>query len=114
MRHVPEALRDRYFSLQDGSYVIRDEIKKYVRIDFMNLNDSASYRKYSEMDVIFCRYVLIYFDEVAKRKVLDSLFDCLRPGGFLAVGHSEMLYPFSCSFKPIPAEGAGLYVKRFE
>lgn len=114
MRHVPQDLRDRYFSFQGGGYVIRDEIKKYVRIDFMNLNDSASYRKYSEMDVIFCRYVLIYFDEVAKRKVLDSLFDCLRPGGYLAVGHSEMLYPFSCSFRPIPAEGAGLYVKRFE
>ncbi|HAR94536.1 MAG TPA: chemotaxis protein [Deltaproteobacteria bacterium] len=114
MRHVPEGLRDRYFTFQNGGYFIKDEMKKYVRIDFMNLNDLASYRKYSEMDVIFCRNVLIYFDEAAKKKVIDSLFDCLRPGGYLAVGHSEMLYPFSRSFKPIPAEGAGLYVKRLE
>jgi chemotaxis protein methyltransferase CheR len=112
MRNVPDGLKERYFTVKNGSYAINDEMKKYVRIDFMNLNDSPSYRKYSQMDAIFCRYVLIYFDEAAKRKALDSLYGCLRPGGYLAVGHSEMLYPFSCSFKPIPAAGAGLYEKR--
>jgi chemotaxis protein methyltransferase CheR len=113
MRNVPEGLRERYFTTDNGRHVIKDEIKKYVRIDFMNLNDSSSYRKYSQMDSIFCRYVLIYFDEAAKRKVIDNLHDCLRPRGYLAVGHSEILYPFSCAFKPIPAAGAGLYEKCF-
>jgi chemotaxis protein methyltransferase CheR len=114
MRHVSEDLRNRYFTTRNGTYLIKDEIKKYVRIDFMNLNDSSSYRKYSQMDAIFCRYVLIYFDEVAKKKVVNNLFGCLRPGGHLAVGHSEMLYPFTCSFKPLPAAGTGLYAKPFE
>lgn len=114
MRQVPDSLRDRYFARQDGCHVIDDGIKKYVRIDFMNLNDLASYRKYNQMDAIFCRNVLIYFDEAAKRKVIDNLCDCLRPGGYLAVGHSEMLYPFSCSLRPVPAAGAGLYRKVFE
>lgn len=113
MRNVPQTLRDRYFSTQNGSHIIGDEIKKYVRIDFMNLNDSSSYRKYNQMDAIFCRYVLIYFDEAAKKKVIDRLHDCLRPGGYLAVGHSEILYPFSCALKPVPAAGAGLYEKCF-
>jgi chemotaxis protein methyltransferase CheR len=113
MRNVPDSLRNRYFSTQNGCHVINDEIKKYVRIDYMNLNDSSSYRKYNQMDAIFCRYVMIYFDEAAKRKVLKNLYDCLRPGGYLAVGHSEILYPFSCEFTPIPAAGAGLYEKCF-
>ena len=81
MRNVPQELRDRYFSSHNGCHAISDEIKKNVRIDFMNLNDSSSYRQYNHMDAIFCRYVLIYFDEVAKRKVLDKLCNCLRPGG---------------------------------
>lgn len=114
MRNVSDSLKERYFTKQDKSHVIRDEIKKYVKFDFMNLNDSSSYRKYSQMDAIFCRYVLIYFDDGGKRRAVDNLYDCLRPRGYLAVGHSEMLYPFSCSFKPIPAAGAGLYEKRLE
>jgi chemotaxis protein methyltransferase CheR len=111
MRYVPEDLKQRYFTKQDGYHLLDEEIKKYVKIDFMNLNDLSSYRKYTQMDAIFCRYVLIYFDEAAKKKVIDNLHRSLRPGGYLAVGHSEILYPFSRVFRPIPSAGAGLYEK---
>ncbi len=57
-------------------YALSDKVKKYVTFDFLNLMDSDSYRKYRQMDIVFCRNVLIYFDEKGKKKVIDNLYQC--------------------------------------
>ncbi len=51
------------------------------------------------MDVIFCRNVIIYFDQAGKKNVIDSFFQRLDPEGFLLLGHSESLINLSTSFK---------------
>jgi chemotaxis protein methyltransferase CheR len=53
------------------------------------------------MDVVFCRNVLIYFDDKAKQKAVSLLYDSLRPGGFLFIGSSESLHSVTRAFKPI-------------
>src|SRR5262249_47585358 len=51
------------------------------------------------VDVIFCRNVLIYFDETSRRKVIDMFYERLLPGGYLLLGHSESLLNVSTAFE---------------
>lgn len=64
------------------------EIRQRVRFGHLNLMDEV-YAIDDNMDVIFCRNILIYFDKETQRDVLSKLCRHLRPGGFLFVGHSE-------------------------
>jgi chemotaxis protein methyltransferase CheR len=48
--------------------------------------------------VIFCRNLLIYFDEVSSRQAAEAIFDALRPGGFVCLGHSESMSRISSLF----------------
>ncbi len=67
VRNTDKAILSKYFVEDKGSYALKDTVKKYVTVDFLNLMDSASYRKYRQMDMVFCRNVLIYFDEKGKK-----------------------------------------------
>jgi chemotaxis protein methyltransferase CheR len=91
---VPPELVKRYFlSSRDRA---RDEVRvvpelrRLTHFTRMNLMD-ASYPVDRDVDIIFCRNVLIYFDRETQRKVVDRLCSHLRPGGYLMVGHSESM-----------------------
>jgi chemotaxis protein methyltransferase CheR len=91
---VPPELIKRYFlSSRDRA---RDEVRvvpelrRLTHFMRMNLMD-ASYPVDRDVDIIFCRNVLIYFDKETQRKVVDRLCSHLRPGGYLMVGHSESM-----------------------
>ena len=60
---------------------------------------------------MFCRNVLIYFDEKGKKKVIDNLYQCLKPGGYLTIGHAETLHNISRGFKPLIFPGTIAYQK---
>lgn len=112
VRGVDDNLRRKYFSVtKEKSYKIKEEVKRYVRFDFMNLMDSEAYKLYKNMDIIFCRNVLIYFDEKAKKKVLGNLYECLKPGGYLILGYAETLHQQRYGFKPILFPGTVIYKK---
>ena len=111
VRNTDKAIIDRYFTHKNGMYALTDKVKKCVALDFLNLMDSDSYRKYRQMDVIFCRNVLIYFDEKGKKKVIDNLYQCLKPGGYLTIGHAESLHNISRGFKPLIFPGTITYQK---
>ena len=89
----------RYFRpLADGSQQIdaglRDSIE-FTRANLIEVNDMARYRGF---DIIFCRNVLIYFDDRSRRIAAESLYDCLRPGGYICLGHSETMSRISPLF----------------
>jgi chemotaxis protein methyltransferase CheR len=111
VRNTDEALRKKYFIEEGTNFKLKDHVKKYVKIDFMNLADSASYRNYKQMDIIFCRNVLIYFDDKMKKKVIDHLYESLKPRGFLTIGHAESLHNISRAFKPMVFPGTIAYQK---
>jgi chemotaxis protein methyltransferase CheR len=109
IRNMNENIRKKYFVEDKGSHRLNDSVKKNVRFDHMNLVDADSYRKYKSMDIIFCRNVLIYFDEKVKKKVIDSMYESLKPGGFLTIGHAESLHNLSRAFKPLMFPGSIAY-----
>jgi len=76
----------RYFVESANGFRIRDEIKRLVIYDFHNLKHENGLR---DLDVIFCRNVLIYFDPDEQQRVVAKLVRALKPGGYLFLGHSE-------------------------
>jgi chemotaxis protein methyltransferase CheR len=111
MRHVPPALVERYFTAEDGLHLVRPKLRRHVRFANINLFDTARVKLMSGMDIIFCRNCLIYFDDKAKKRVLDSLYECLNPNGFLVVGFSESLHSLTRAFRPIPLNKTVVYQK---
>lgn len=98
-RATDETIRRRYFSAQDGKYRVSDSVKELVSISHLNLLDSSRIVLLGTMDVIFCRNVIIYFDLVAKKRVIESFYNRLRPGGYLLLGHSESLMNITTAFE---------------
>jgi chemotaxis protein methyltransferase CheR len=97
-RETPARLRERYFSEKDGLWRITEDVKRHVVFTHLNLLDRSRMALLGTMDVVMCRNVIIYFDMETKRRVIQSLHDKLRPGGFLLLGHSESLINLSSAF----------------
>ena len=111
IRNTDESLKKKYFTEENNMFKLKENVKKNVKIDFMNLMDENAYRTYKQMDIIFCRNVLIYFDEKMKKKVIENLYECLKPKGFLTIGHAESLHNISRAFKPLVFPGTIAYQK---
>lgn len=90
--NLPAQYLDRYFSKRpDGTYAISRDLVSAVEFSRLNLSDAADCRRFRDIDIIFCRNLLIYFDDVSRRLAAENLFESLRPGGFLCLGHSESM-----------------------
>jgi chemotaxis protein methyltransferase CheR len=90
---------EKYFQPSEHQHMVKDEIKDRVKFDNINLL-SYNYPSYlKNVDVVFCRNVLIYFSLEARRAVVDRFYQVLRPGGFLLLGHSESLMNLSTAFQ---------------
>lgn len=81
-----------------GEYRIIDRVRGLVSFSCVNLLDPFKTSLIRDVDIIFCRNVIIYFDREAKKKVIESFYDKLREGGYLLLGHSESLINISNAF----------------
>lgn len=94
LRPVPPAMQRRYLLVarESGRGVARiaPELRAATRFEWLNLMD-AQYPLDRDIDVIFCRNVLIYFDKPTQHAVVERLALHLRPGGYLILGHSESM-----------------------
>ena len=98
MRELPASYRNTYFVRKDESvYTIRDDIRKMVMFKRLNLMADTFPMK-GLFDAIFCRNVMIYFNQVSREKVVNALYRFVRPGGYLFIGHSESLNRETCPF----------------
>ncbi len=97
-RTAEQYFRQKYFTEEDGSFTISEDVKRLVSFSCLNLLDPFKVRFMGQMDVIFCRNVLIYFDHAARKKVVDNFHDNLVEGGYLLLGHAESLMNISTSF----------------
>lgn len=98
-RVTDDYFRSKYFTVQpDGNYRITDNVRKLVTISHLNLLDSTRMKMLGTFDLIFCRNVIIYFDSVAKKKVVESFYQVLRDAGYLLLGHSESLMNITTLF----------------
>lgn len=110
-RAISQARLQRYFTPIGQKWQLADKVKKLVRISHLNLFDQNRVSLLGEMDAIFCRNVIIYFDLDAKKRVIRTLHDRLRPGGYLLLGHSESLMNISTDFTLKHFEHDMLYQK---
>ncbi|MDP4151891.1 MAG: protein-glutamate O-methyltransferase CheR [Bacillota bacterium] len=96
---LPSKWKSNYFSqINDEISVISEKVKKEVIFRFFNLNNAAFPFK-REFHVIFCRNVMIYFNEETKRDLINKFYNSLYPGGYLFIGHSECLNRGNFKFK---------------
>lgn len=113
LRNLTPTQRGAHF-IQAGpdAFEVKPELKRMVTIRPFNLVDWGGYRSLGFFDVIFCRNVLIYFDEAVKVKVLKGFHEQLHPRSHLLVGHSESIHSFNVGFELLHFSKAMGYRKR--
>ena len=94
---IPEDYVQSFLKAQpDGSYQFIDKVRNEImfrRFNLMNTNFP-----FKPFQIIFCRNVMIYFDSTTRLNLLRRLHQCLEPGGYLFLGHSEAINPGSTPF----------------
>jgi chemotaxis protein methyltransferase CheR len=111
-RTTDEERKDKYFSKQpDGTWLINEELRSMVNFGCFNIVDSRRFDIYSDLDVIFCRNVMIYFDTAARRRAVDGFHRQLQDQGYLILGASESLITMGTSFRPAHLKNDLVYKK---
>lgn len=112
IRTTPPDLLARYFTKEGNLYRIDSRMQKLVSFGQINLKDKAQLDKVEHSQIVFCRNVIIYFDDEMKKGVINAFYDNLLPGGYLIIGHSESLHDISRAFKPEHYAGSIVYCKQ--
>lgn len=97
-RTTDDYFLSRYFNEEEGSYRIKDSVRKLVNFSHLNLLDPFKVKFVNAMDVVLCRNVLIYFFSEARKKVIENFYHRLNDGGYLLLGHAESLMNISTAF----------------
>ena len=112
LRSTPATVVDRYFQEQNGTHEIAPEIRRLVRFEHLNLKDGLAARRFGTFDVIFCRNVMIYFDDEMRRHCATMFHRQLADDGKLFIGHSETLESCGEGFERLPIPQGFVYAKR--
>ena len=114
VQHVPAPWLKKYFSRVDNEYQLCDDLRQAVEFTRVNLSEPADTRAYRNFDIIFCRNLLIYYDDVSRKAAAETFFDALKPGGFICLGHSESMSRISSLFKARKFADSVVYQKSSE
>ncbi|MBX9619347.1 MAG: protein-glutamate O-methyltransferase CheR [Hyphomicrobiales bacterium] len=106
-RGLPVQLMLKYFEQSGDTWRLSQNIRSMVKYQTFNLLDSFS--SMGQFDIIFCRNVLIYFDNDAKIDIMNRMAKQLAPDGFFVLGAAETVVGLSNAFKPMP-DKRGLYI----
>jgi chemotaxis protein methyltransferase CheR len=100
LMRMPPALIEKYFErLDEDRWRVLDDLRKSVEFSPVNLVEAGETRSFGRFDVIFCRNVLIYFDDASRRAAAENLYENLLPGGFICLGHTESMSRISPLFE---------------
>ena len=105
---IPDSYIKKYFDKVDGGFKIRGDIRSKIRFDYHNLKHDSGLKG---MDIIFCRNVIIYFDDAAQAGVINRFWDAMASKSFLFIGHSESLFGMDTKFEFLKTQWATLYRK---
>lgn len=97
----------KYFTRDGLKWIISGDLRRMV--DFQQMNLAARWPAMPQMDVIFLRNVLIYFDAPTKKKILANARQLLRPDGVLFLGGAETTINLDDAFERMPHEKAAVY-----
>ncbi|MFZ5597128.1 MAG: CheR family methyltransferase [Bacillota bacterium] len=111
VKDVPVDYLQKYFHFDCDYYRVVPTVKKHVRLYQLNLNDGEAMDRMRGFHAIFCRNVLIYFDDQSRREVALKFYRSLEPGGFIFLGHSESMSRITPIFKLRRFKEAIIYQK---
>lgn len=111
-RAMPEEYEE-YFVHTPAGRTVRPHIRDICQFGHFNLLDDARVAMVGRVDAIFCRNVLIYFDQASRRRVIQAFYDRLEPQGYLMLGHSESLLHTSTAFELAQLRGDLAYRKPY-
>ena len=110
VRGVPDVYT-RHLIPTGGNFRIHPDVARLVRVAKLNLNDEQQMKAMRNYDFIFCRNVLIYFDDESRRNVLNHFYNAMNPGGYIFLGHSQSVGRITNAFRLKRLEGHLLYTK---
>jgi chemotaxis protein methyltransferase CheR len=105
-RGLPVQMLMRYFRKEDTSWRLTDAIRAMAQ--FREFNLLSDLRSLGRFDIVFCRNVLIYFDQPTKARVLEAIAAVMPPDGLLYLGGAETVLGITSRFAPMPNE-RGVY-----
>ena len=115
LMRLSEDLVDKYFVPKNlETWQILDDLRQSVQFTKVNIVEPAEMRRHGRFDVIFCRNVLIYFDDASRRLAAENLYESLAPGGYLCLGHAESMSRISPLFDVRRFEDAIVYQRPVE
>jgi chemotaxis protein methyltransferase CheR len=107
MAPVDYSCRLRYFDKLADRYAVRAAVKQLVHFDFHNLK--TEFVPQQRNDFIFCRNVMMYFDEAEQKRLVEKFYRCLNPGGHVFVGHAESLLSLTKKFAMVHRNSGTAY-----
>jgi len=108
MEQVDYMYRLRYFDKMGDHYQVKRAVRDLVHFDFHNLKTEFLPQR---NDFIFCRNVMIYFDEAEQKRLIEKFYRCLNPDGYLFVGHAESLFGLTDRFRMVHQNNGTAYQK---
>lgn len=100
VKDVPPVYLQRHFTrLGPDSFEVSPAVREHVVFEHVNMMDRRALRNEKGYDFIFCRNVLIYFDDAARKQLVDRFYTMLNRGGFIFLGHAESLSRITTAFK---------------
>ena len=108
MTSVDFSYRLRYFDKIGDGYAVKKALKEAIHFDFHNLKTEYLPQR---NDVIFCRNVMMYFDEAEQKRLIDKFWRCLNPEGYMFVGHAESLLGLTEKFAMVHRNSGTAYKK---
>jgi len=128
LKKIPSHYQKKYMRICNGGAVMRDSLLERTDFRIFNLSHLNDYKcgprpfvgldgtkekldLAERFDMIFCRNVMIYFDFAAQQQLVDNLYGCLKPGGYLFTGDAELLRIYKHHFETLGFEGAYFYQK---
>jgi len=88
---LPKAYLRKYFTAEGDNWRISRELTESVEFSAANLSEPDDTRRFRDVDIVFCRNLLIYFDDLSRRVAAEAIYDAMTPGGFVCLGHSESM-----------------------
>ncbi len=100
IQNIPPHLVKKYFTHNGNrQYQICKDLRDSVEFKRVNIVDPLQTKAFRNFDLIFCRNMLIYFDDVSRKIAAETLYDALSPGGFVLLGHAESMSRVTSIFK---------------
>jgi chemotaxis protein methyltransferase CheR len=111
--HLPKEYLGKYFKVGGSTYHLNANVRELTQFQYHNLaKDPFIHEGMQEVDILFCRNVIIYFDGRTTQRVIENFYNCLAQDGYLFLGHSETLWQITDKFERVEFPQTIIYKKR--